>query len=498
MFQRLDARPIGLRPESLTTTAIVAAFAAAGVLAGIVVASGKPIPIALVLGTIIGIALLNTLSLVVWVVLIGTLLVSGPVVMFAPELEKATWAFSMLGFLLAGAAILHSTIGRRRQPGPTPDFVVLALCAASLGLLSLLYSGGSWDEGIRAVKRYFQYFGLMFALAIVPFTPGLIRRWWKFVIFLAIVQVPFTLAQRVFLLPTLENRPEIYPPDLIVGTMEGSLAVGGGSSSVMALVVVFAISYLLSLYRERLMPTARLALTVVVLAIPLVIGEVTLIVVLVPLALAAVFHDFLRVSPLRALGGVVLAATIAGAGGWIYLMLNAEPGWTMTDSFKAVVAYNFGTIGYFEGSLNRTSVLTHWLQNHGLHDPIALVFGHGLGASFGGPLTPDPGHMSLRYPRLQIGLTAASSLLWDLGLAGLSIFILVYFAASRAALRLVGSANPGFDRAFCRALLAMSWMLIVMLFYSNGPISVPSLQVLTALTLGLIAWRQRSGALTGG
>jgi len=498
MLPRFEARPAGLRPDSVTAAAIVGAFAAAALFSGAVIASGRPTPIALVLGAVIGIALLNALSLVVWIVLVGTLLVSGPIIMFVPELDKMAWAFSMLGFLLTGAAILHSAIGRHRLPGQTPDFIVLAAGVAGLGLLSLLYSDGPWGEGIRALKRHYQYFGLAFALAVVPFAPTLVRRWWKFVILVALVQVPSTLAQRIFLVPALEGRPDVYPLDLVVGTMEGSLQ-GGGSSSVMVLVVVFAIAYVLSLYREGLLPGARLALAAFVLPIPLVVGEVTLVVVLLPLALAAVFHDLMRVSPLRALGALVAAASIAGVGGWVYLTLNADPGWTIADSFNAAVAYNFGTTGYFGGlGLNRTSVFPHWFQNHGLHDPFALVFGHGLGSSFGGPLALDPGHMNLRHAGMYIGLTAASSLLWDLGLLGLAVYVLVHLAASRAALALTRSASPGFDRAFCRALLAMSWMLIAMLFYSDGPISVPSQQVLTALALGLIAWRQRGGHLITG
>lgn len=493
MFQRLDARPIGLRPDSLTAAAIVAAFAAAGVLAGVVVASGRPIPIALVLGTIVGIALLSTLSLVVWIVLAGTLLVSGPVVMFVPGLEKMTWLFSMLGLLLAGGALLHSAVGRKRLPGEMPGFILLAAAVAGLGLLSLLHSDGSLSEGVRAAKRYYQYFGLAFALAVVPFAPAVVRRWWIFVVALAFVQVPFTIYQRIFLVPLLEGRPNVVPIDIVVGTMEGSLW-GGGSSSVMALLVVCAIAFLLAAYRDGLLGRAKLGLAILVLATPLVIGEVTLLVVLLPLAFAAVFHDLIRMSPLRALGALALASSIAAAGGWFYLMINAAPGDSLADIVDGLIAYNFGSAGYFGGSsLNRTSVYTYWLQNHGLADPVALVFGHGLGSSFGGLNEPDPGHMDLRHSGLYIGLTAASSLLWDLGLLGFSLYAILHVTVARAALALTRSASKGFDRAFCRALFAMSLMLIAMLVYSNGAISVPSQQVLTALTLGLIAWRQRGG-----
>lgn len=327
----------------------------------------------------------------------------------------------------------------------------------------------------------------------MPFAPAPVRRWWIFIIALAFVQVPFTILQRIFLVPMLEGRPNVVPIDIVVGSMEGSLW-GGGSSSVMALLVVFAIAYLLAAHRDGLLGRAKLGLAILMLAIPLVVGEVTLLVVLLPLAFAAVFHDLIRVSPLRALGALFLAGSIALAGGWFYLMINAAPGQTLADIVDGVVAYNFGTTGYFGGaSLNRTSVYTYWFQNHGLDDPVALIFGHGLGSSFGGINEPDPGHMDLRHSGLHIGLTAASSLLWDLGLLGFLLYVVLHVNAARSALTLSRSANQGFDRAFCRTLLAMSLMLIPMLFYSNGLISVPSQQVLTSLTLGLIAWRQRGG-----
>ncbi len=345
MSARLEARSWGLRSDSLTGAAIVAAFAAAGLLAGYVIASGQPIPIALVFGAIVGVALLNALPLVVWIVLVGTLLVSGPVIMFVPELEKAAWLFSVLGFLLAGAAVLHPVVGRRRLPGSTPGFITLAVALVMFGVLSLLYSGGPLGEGVRAIKRYYQYFGLAFALAVVPFAPALVQRWWTFVVFLAFVQVPFAIFQRIFLVPTLEGRPNVIPIDIVVGTMEGSLW-GGGSSSVMALLLVFAIAYLLAAYREGAVRGTRFALAVVVLAIPLVVGDVTVVVILLPLAFAAVLHDLVRVSPLRALGALAVAASVAAAGVWVYLALNAEPGRTIADSFDAVIAYNFGTTGY--------------------------------------------------------------------------------------------------------------------------------------------------------
>lgn len=492
MLFRLENRLGELRTDTLTAAAIVAAFGAAGLIAGYVIASGKPIPIALTLGTVAGIALLGALPLVIWIILAGVLLISGPVVMFVPELEKAGWVFALLGFFLTGAAMLYSAVGRQRFDRPLPAFVVMMILLFVYGLVSMAYSDGPIMEGVRAGKRYFQFFGLLFILAVVPFPPGLVRRWWWFLVALAMVQLPFAAYQRFVLAPMLEGRPYVFPLDVVVGTMEGSLT-GGGSSSVMALLLVFVLSYLIAAYREGILPMRRLLLLATLVAAPMPLGEVNLLVVLLPLALVTVHFDLIRRRPFRFALIAVLALVLIAITGWAYLAINAQPGQSVAGTIEAIIAYNFGSTGYYGGnSLNRTTVYSYWLQHQSLSDPVSLFFGHGLGSAFGGVGEPNPGHMDQAHAHKFIGLTAASSVLWDLGLVGLVLLVGLNLSAAHYAARLTALARPGFDRASCRALNAMTLMLLAMLFYSNAPIGVPSLEVLMALSIGLIAWRWRS------
>ena len=492
MLFRADAGFGQLRSDTFTVAAIVAAFVMAGLLAGYVIASGQPIPIALTLGAIAGIAMLNALPLVLWLILPGVLLISGPLFMFVPALEKAGWLFSILGFFLTGAAMLYPAVGRDRFARPLPAFVVMAILLMVFGLLSMLYSGGPLSEGVRAGKRYFQFFGVLFILAVVPFPPALIRGWLRFLIALAVVQLPFAVYQRFALVPLLEGKPGVFPLDIVVGTMEGSLG-GGGSSSVMVLLLVFVLSYLLAATREGILSIRWLLLLALVVTAPLPLGEVTIIAVLLPLAVITIYLDLIRSRPLRFLLVASFALALLATAGWAFMAINAGPGQSVASTIEAIIAYNFGETGYFGGiSLNRTSVYPYWLQQQSLSDPVSLLFGHGLGSSFGGVSEPNPGHMDQTHARLFIGLTAASSVLWDLGLVGFLVFTGLFLSAARYASRLTSLARPGFDRAMCRALHAMALMLIVMFFYSNAPIALPSQQVLSALTLGLIAWRWRS------
>jgi len=488
----LSARLALSRPDTFVVATIMAAFATAGVLAGYVIASGKPTAIALTLGAIAGVALLNALPLVVWIILAGVLLLSGPVVMFVPELDKATWLFSLLGFFLTGAAILYSAVGRERFNRPLPAFVVMAALFFVFGFLSLLYSGGPLAEGVRAGKRYFQFFGLLFILAAVPFPPALVKRWWGFLVALGAIQLPFALYQRIFLVPIREGMPGVVPIDIVVGTMEGSI-VGGGSSSVMAMFLVCILAFLLSAYRDGILPTRRFLLLALVVSTPLALGAVTVVIILLPLALFVVYLDLIRRRPIRFLMGVALLLPILAFSTLAYVALNLQPGETVATVVESVIEYNFGDVGYYGGySLNRTSVYVHWLEQQRMSDPVSFFFGHGLGSSFGGVNEPNPGHMDQAHPWMFIGLTAASSVLWDLGIVGLLLFIGLHVSAARCAFKLAAQANPGFDRAFCRTLSAMALMLLAMVLFSSGPILLPSHEVLMAVSLGLIAWRWRS------
>lgn len=498
MFFRIEQRIGQLRPDAFTAAAIVSGYAAASILIGLVIAAGRPVPIALTIGVIASVALLNALPLVVWAILAGVLLVFGPLAMFVPSLEKVGWLFSLFGFYLTGAAILHAAVGRQRFAAPLPIFVVYAVLLFVFGALSIAYSGGTLFEGVAGIKRYFQYFGLLFVLAIVPFAPRLIVRWWHFLALVAVVQLPFALYQRIVLVPAREGMARVDAIDIVVGTMEGSLT-GGGSSSVMALLLVAALVYLLAMFREGAISVRRFVLLAMVIMAPLPLGEVKLLVVLVPVAITLTYVDLVRRHPLRFVLGVVLGMAVLATLGWAYLAINATPGQSVSPGgsalkgiIEATIAYNFGSMGYYGTGLNRTSVYPYWLAHHHLYDPVSLLFGHGLGSSYEAPLGGAMGHMAQGHPWMHIGLTAVSSILWDLGALGLFLVFALYLSAARCASGLLQRAHPGFDRAFCRTLYVTIAMLFVMLFYSDAPIALPSQEVLTALCFGLIAWRARS------
>jgi hypothetical protein len=486
-----EARP-GLRlPDFSSVTVVVLAFAALGIAAGYLIAQQSLVPILLLLGAVVGVALLNALSLVIWIVIAGVLVVSGPIMLFVPSLDRIGWAFSMLGFFLAMAALLYAAIGRTRFSTPAPGFVMLAAGFMIYGVLSLLYSGGPLDEGVRAIKRYFQYYGVLFILAVVPFAPKLVERWWRVVILIGLLQLPFALYQRVFLVPIREGMSGVVPLDIVAGTME-AVMTGGGNNGTLVFLLVVTIAFIVAALRDGLISKPVFLAAFLAAATPIALGEVTFAIVLLPLALLGVNADVIRRSPVRFSLALALMIPVLGLLAWVYVTSYSASGQSFDQKLAQILEYNFGSAGYFGTGLNRTTVYPYWWAQHGFgSDPVTTLFGHGLGSAFGALGSLETGHMHQEHRGMFIGLTAASAVLWDLGLLGLVLLLAIHAFAIARSFRLVRSAAPGFDRALCRTLFAAALLLPLMLAYSDAAISTPSQEVLAAILLGLIGWRAR-------
>lgn len=481
----------------LAPIVVLAAFIVTAAAAGVVIASGNLILIGLAVGSILGVVLLNAIGVAVWIILVGTLLVIGPLVMHFPQLGRIAWLFSILGFFLLAASVLYEGTNRDPHRPAVPAFVVLGVLFGVYSTGMLVVSDTDLSMGISSVKRYFQFWGLMFILATVAFDASVVRRWLIFILGLAVIQLPFAVYQRIVLMPLRVNMPDsVVPVDIVTGTFEGSIT-GGANSNVMAYFLVGIIGALLCAHRESVLRRSLFWVLLVLVSAPLALGETKLVVVLLPVVLLVIYADLIWKRPFAFAAGAVAAAAAIGALGYSYVALQVTEGrqdMTFEQRLDENLDYNFGSRGHFgAGSLNRGNVVQFWWQEHGGKDPAATVFGHGLGASFGAVGADQLGKMDRRYPGYAIGLTSIAALLWDVGLFGTGLYLMMFVAAFITAGRMAARASPGLDRAMCKALQASLAMIPAMLAALDLHLMTPSLQVLTALNLGLIAWRSRLG-----
>ncbi|MDO5102835.1 MAG: hypothetical protein Q4D91_08070 [Lautropia sp.] len=476
-------------------------FLAAGSVVGLVVATGNLILIALALGGIAGILLLNALPVAVWMMLIGVLLINGPVGFFSPGLAKISWLFSLLGIFMAGAAVLYSAVGTRHFQRPMPFFIYTALGFVVLAVFSGLFSDGPLSEIAAGAKRHFHFWGVMFLLAVVPFTERQVRGWMLFMVGVALAQLPFTLYQRVVLVPTVlsYDKPGFVPFDIIVGTFEGSLT-GGGASAIMAMFQVLVLFGLFVAWREKLLNGFWTLLLSVAVILPLGLGETKVVLALVPVVLFSAYFELVAKRPLAFVGMVLATIVIGGILGYFYFLVQVSGDiaeMSLAENLRDTFEYNFGNRGYYATGVNRFTAIPYWFESQSWNNPVKVLFGTGVGSAYGiDGLVPDPGHMFLAHPGMHIDLLTASAVLWEFGFVGALLYFGMIFGAMIALARCFKEASTAWDRLLCRMLMSSLAVTLVMALYANSAVVLVSHSFLMYMTLGLVAWRYRHGPLS--
>jgi hypothetical protein len=482
-------------------TLMIILLAAAGcVLAAMAAVSNSPIIIALVAGAVIGAVLLPRLDIVVWILLIGCLIGSGLISLALPSISKVTWVLSLLGFYLLFGSGLIALVPKRKDPIRVPGFVTTLLIFMFGSIAASLLVNGEILETIVGTKRSFQLIGVMVMMAMLPkggVSERRIALWLGTCVAIAYIQLPLALFQRIVLVPKRAGlwASGVAPLDIVSGTFEASLE-GGGSSSVMVIFLATILTYVLAKWRENAMSTRSMVAASVMFGAPFFLGETKIALVLVPMIFLLVFAAQIRHRPLQTalIGALGLGLTAVLA--WTYFAVLATGNLSPGEQFEKALRYNFGDLGYYNrSSLNRTSAVIFWFQEHGLHNPVETFFGHGLGSSYSGTSNLVPGHLNREYRFIPINLTTLSTLLWDTGLIGAGLFVGSLLSAWRASSRLIGwRVDPEF-RARIVALRFSLFSIALAVVYSNSLVSSLSHGMIFAFTLGYLAWLVRCAEL---
>lgn len=484
--------------DRMTQFLLVSGFVFFAVATGLVVATGKPVLIAFAMGGLIGLVMLNYLSAAAWLLVGGVMLTVGPIGYFLPALSKLNWLYSVLGFFLLAASLLHMGIGREQYKTPMPAHVKLAGTFFVYALLTIAFHEGNMNEIVGAIKRQFHFFGLTLLFAFVPISVAKIHNLLKFLVVVAIIQLPVSLYQRFMLVPLVEGleKPGFVALDIVVGTFEGS-PTGGGASAVMAMYLVLAGVGLICAVREKLISQKKFWVLFLLTVAPLGLGETKIVLFLIPLALVGAFGDSVSKRPLMFLGGTLVTMLITAVLVYVYFLVQVDGrDQTFQERLEETMAYNVGESSYYKTGVNRMTAVPYWAESHHLSDPARAIFGYGIGAAFGGDgRSPVRGYIYDAHSGMHIDLVAASSLLWDYGVVGMFLWLAVMFCAWRVCARALKTATSPLDKTMCRLLNASLAVSLLMLIYSSSVLLFPTHTMLYWLTLALIAWRARHGPI---
>ncbi len=463
---------------------------------GLIATTANLIIVSLAVALLVGAFLLTRTTWIVWLVLILGLLIVGPAPLYNPALDpKAGWPVQILCFFLMFVTLFKVVTASRTQKD-TPAYMWLMLFFFGYAVLNSMVNWHSPVEFFGGVKRYFQMWGLMFALCWLAFDERAINRWRTFFILVALAQLPFCLYELIVWVP-IRNAvrgyiPGLVPVDIIGGTF-GSVPYGGGASGEMATFLVIVMAFLLSRKMHKALSARRLILLMPGVLAPLFVGETKAVIVMFPLMFMVLYRRDLLAKPHYAVVALIVGTVLTLGMGYAYLLVTEM---TFDKLFADTVSYNLEGKGYGNNFLNRTTALTFWASHQGWHDPISLVFGNGLGSAH----EKTGGHIDIHYPRYGIGLTAASTLLWDTGVFGCGLLIAIFSLAWHTAGRLYQESTEPAVRADAAAIQAALALFVFHIFYRLDLLETVSYQIVFTSVMGYLAWlyRRHAALMAGG
>jgi len=470
--------------------AVMVASLLMAILFGLVSTTANLIFISFAVALFVGGFLLNRPVWIVWIVLLSGLLVLGVVPIYDESLDSKTgWAISLLCFILMSLAFFKSFTTPETRKG-TPSFIWLLLGFFVYAVLNSLVQCYSTEEFIGGFKRYFQLWGLLFALCWIAFDERHIRVWRKFFLIVALVQLPFVVYELIALVPLREGLvdsiPGMVPIDAVAGTFGASI-YGGGNSGEMSTFLVIVLAFLLSQRMQNTLSLGRFVLLIPWVLAPLFLGETKVVIVMLPLSFMVLYRRELLARPHYGLVALTIGILLAVCMGYAYMSISKM---SLDELIADTLRYNVYEAGYGSNLLNRTTVLTFWANQQGAHDPVSFIFGNGLGSSHQNP-EGQGGHIEARYPFYGIGLTGASILLWEMGVFGCGLLIAIFSCAWSTAGRLYRESIHPLVRADANAIQTALSLFVFHLFYNPGLLEVLSFQIVFAAMLGYLAWLYR-------
>jgi len=457
---------------------------------GLLAVTASPILVGMAAGLVIGSFLLMKPDVLIWLILLLGLAMGAFISMLSPQFSKITWAVSILGFVLLALSLFNLFLpGRSRGQ---PAFIWIGLAFLLVGLATTLTQWDSTGEVIAGVKRMFQGYGLMFAFAALVLSTREIGRFKKLLLFIALIQLPFALYEFIFLVAKRGGLElNSATTDVVAGTF-GANIEGGSPNSVMAIYLLITLSFLFARWKEKLLSTQLLVLMALPMMAVFFLGEVKILFVLIPVAFMVLLKRDIPRRPgffiLMSLLGVLFIVLL----GYLYSAFIIQQ--SVEEIISDTLSYNVQERGYGNYFLNRLTVLEFWWQRQGWNDPVPFVFGHGLGSAFSAP-SLVPGHIARNWPMYGIDLTAASSLLWDTGVIGLGLFMLMLLAAWHTCSVLLRESHDSAVIADATAIQAAIAMFAVFVFYNNSLVNHPSMEIILAGVLGYLAYLYRQHRL---
>lgn len=428
-----------------------------------------------------------------------TLLVSGSLKYFL-GLGQLQWALSVLGVALLGYSLVRTLFVEKHKRIPA-DKITQVMLLWWVGLIFSSMANGlpvlDWLVGLRV---YLPVYGIFAYVAYGQPSEKLLKGLLLFMLIIASVQWIFCLYQVLRVVPM---RIALHYPgspwDSVVGSFGGEKFGGGESGS---LGVFLSIVMVLAAALKKYGQIRNLPLLIVFLAgfSAMVLTESKVIAVMIPLGCFLVYRNYIFKKPAKfllgvlALSGLMLLLLVA----YYFMYWQTENNLGLVDALYARFAYSFDP--HFQAStanLGRVGSLIFWWDKHAIVDnPLTFLFGHGLSSAISSSAVINEG-IAVRQYGIMLDVTGVSKLLWESGIIGFFVFLLIFVFGFIHAQRLKNiMALPEWHRAAMGGVEAAMVIMPLAIFYEVTVVGSLPMQFMAMYMLGYVVywWRVTEGA----
>ena len=434
--------------------------------------------------------------LFIWLIIFSALTIVGAVRLYLPDYQAIRWAYPPLAIAIPLAIyLLQKQDNNNKNANPLPAVFWLAMAFVLISIISVFLNWPGYSSAALGIKNYFQVWAILLSFAIIGYRGDFTRPLIVAIISIALLQLPFVFHQWLYIMPQRIGYLLVSPDDVIAGTF-GADYYGGGNNAVLSAYLIITIGILISLWKEGAIKLQWLILGASLLVFPIFLNETKIAVFYFWLMFIVIYWEDIIKRPMHFIFGNIVLILFLILFIAIYSHIAASDGHRIngiSDYLEFIKEQNLN-VGYGKYSLNRWTSLTFWYREHIPNDYLHAIIGHGTGQSQEGGvlLTSNLSLASKRYQGMGIGLTAVTSLLWDVGLLGFTIISLLFLSAYKLAGNLVRlHKGNNISVALYKGLQVAVAIIYLSLTHKNFFVFELSFQALFIMIIGYLIYAAR-------
>lgn len=394
--------------------------------------------------------------------------------------RSVTWSVELLTMLCAAIVALRFAVGSRFMIHA--KYLFLAIAAAAVVLLGLLYNGTKMETLVIGIRQYFRFIPFFLLSAVYSFSENEFQKQLRILLAFALLQLPVSVFQRIYFFYI----KHISTGDVVSGTIL--------SSGIMSIFLICAISVWYAMYLKNRITLKDFTLIGFCLFLPCTINETKATLVLLPSAfLIPTICERGQAYSKKTRNLLRIAITCA-----ICLAILIPVHTYFTDSVRAPTIFelseNAGKLReYFYrgedaikkgGHVRRFDAIAFACKDLA-KDYYRLAFGYGMGNVSLSYFSDATGGIYAKVADYKPNSMTLTKLLWEFGISGVILYILFLVFVYQDARLLCGTED-------IFGVFASGWCAVVIIM----AVTIPYLNTIQNDVLSFLFW-YFSGIMAG-